>query len=123
MSNQRFAADRPVEWSENEYNCADADRVSQNALHRGLPQSRLFRRRMGHRGRHRLGVAACRLDRLSRRRGPQWADPHRGRMERTSRSTLAKLLAVIILVPGLATLWMTWQGSPCLSLRHRYRSR
>ena len=26
-----------------------------------------------------------------------------------SRSTLAKLLAVIILVPGLATLWMTWQ--------------
>src|SRR4029453_18053670 len=26
-----------------------------------------------------------------------------------ARSTMAKLLALIILVPGLATLWMTWQ--------------
>ena len=27
----------------------------------------------------------------------------------SSRSTVAKLLAAIILIPGLATLWMTWQ--------------
>ena len=27
----------------------------------------------------------------------------------SARSTVAKLLALIILVPGLATLWMTWQ--------------
>ena len=89
---------------------------------RGAPQSRLFRRRVRRRARHRLGVAVRRQHRLPRRRLDQPADLVAlagGAPARAHRHGAR----AILLVPGLATLWTAWQKFSTRCRRHRCRSR